>query len=177
MNTAYSPHNITFRLRDTDWTTNLDWAKGYDVAARMKKLRKGNYRDLNVYFLTSWKADLGACNVPVEFGKQSDKFYQDGCNIHAGTLPGGWMGDKYNHGMTTVHEVGHWFGLFHPFQPSGPGISWTGPGQCNGTGDHIADTPMQKDPTQGCPKKKDSCPDLPGEDSIHNYMDYSDDTW
>jgi hypothetical protein len=177
MNKAYSPHNITFRLRDVIYTNNLGWAKGNDVSARMKKLRKGNYRDLNVYFLTSWDTDLGACNVPTTVEKWSDKFYQDGCDIHAGTLPGGWMGDQYNHGMTTVHEVGHWFGLFHPFQPSGPGNSWNGPGVCNGTGDFIYDTPMQRYSTHGCPKSKDSCPDQPGQDSIHNYMDYSDDTW
>lgn len=142
----------------------------------MKKLRKGNYRDLNVYFLTDWDG-LGSCRMPAETKKGTDDFFQDGCNIHAGTLPGGWIGDQYNLGLTAVHEVGHWFGLFHPFQPSGPGISYQGPGLCKGTGDLIGDTPVQKTSTQGCPKKKNTCPDQPGEDNIHNYMDYSDDAW
>ena len=149
---------------------------GKDAEARTKQLRTGDYRDLNVYFLTDWDS-LGSCYPPVETARGSTEFFQDGCTINAGALPGSWAGDSYNLGMTTVHEVGHWFGLFHPFQPSGPGIDWTGPGVCEGTGDYIEDTPLQKDPSQGCPMKKDSCPDQPGEDSVDNYMDYSDDAW
>ena len=92
-------------------------------------------------------------------------------------MPGGWLESQFNRGMTTVHEVGHWFGLFHTFQPSGDGIDWNGPGVCTGSGDFIRDTPFQKTATEGCPKSKNTCPDQPGDDNIHNYMDYSDDAW
>lgn len=54
-------------------------------------------------------------------------------------------------------------GLLHTFQ----GYS------CTGTGDLIADTPVQIDATRGCPVGLDTCPDQPGLDPIHNYMDYS----
>ena len=56
-----------------------------------------------------------------------------------------------------------WLGLFHVFQGS----------SCTGPGDYISDTPAQLSPTQGCPASADTCPDQPGQDNIHNYMDYS----
>lgn len=176
MSQAYAPHGITFRVIKVDYTTNREWAKGNDVLARVKSLRKGNYRDLNLYYLTDW-GGLGSCPFPADTKKYSEAFFQDGCTINAGSMPGGWIGDQFNRGMTTVHEVGHWFGLFHTFQPSGDGIDWNGPGVCTGSGDFIRDTPFQKTATEGCPKRKNTCPDQPGDDDIHNYMDYSDDAW
>ncbi|CAD6927130.1 unnamed protein product [Tilletia controversa] len=41
-------------------------------------------------------------------------------------------------------------------------------------GDYVSDTPKQRDPTYGCPKSKNTCSSA-GADSIHNFMDYSDD--
>lgn len=69
-------------------------------------------------------------------------------------------------GLTAVHEVGHWLGLFHVFQ---------GGRACgSGPGDFVDDTPAQWNATSGCPRTRrpDSCPE-PGLDSIFNYMDYS----
>jgi hypothetical protein len=44
---------------------------------------------------------------------------------------------------------------------------------CVGVNDLVADTPSQYWPTYGCPIGEDTCPDHPGLDPIHNYMDYS----
>ncbi|KAJ1325435.1 Pregnancy-associated plasma protein-A [Microdochium nivale] len=176
LNNAYSPHAIHFTLRATDYTVNSDWSNDRDTDAMKRKLRKGGYGDLNIYFQTSLDGDgsssggggaLGYCWLPVGPlpPAGSDTLVQDGCTILHSTVPGGSM-RGFNLGHTTTHEVGHWFGLLHTFQG----------GSCSGgAGDFVSDTPAQGTPTDGCPVGKDSCPGSPGLDAIHNFMDYSSD--
>ena len=69
-------------------------------------------------------------------------------------------------GRTTVHEVGHYFGLRH---------IW-GDGNCT-QDDGFDDTPlMDASSNQDCDTMKNSCSDSPVDypDMIENYMDYSD---
>ena len=111
----------------------------------------------------------GSCSLPKQdiiMSLNSTDFREDGCNIHADTLPGGPFANV-NLGFTAVHEAGHWLGLLHVFQ----GFA------CDGEGDLIDDTPVTQTDSVGCPTGKDSCPDGPGLDPIHNFMDYSDDSW
>jgi PKD repeat protein len=69
-------------------------------------------------------------------------------------------------GRTATHEIGHWIGLYHPFQ-----------GGCNppNWGEKIADTPPVTSPSYGCNLNRNSCsndnPNLP--DQIENFMDYA----
>ncbi len=76
----------------------------------------------------------------------------------------GW---PQNLGRTLTHEVGHYFGLDHPFVFGCPSAS-----ACYTNGDLICDTNPQSSETFGCPGSKSTC-GTP--DSIHNYMDYTDD--
>lgn len=71
-------------------------------------------------------------------------------------------------GRTVTHEVGHWLGLYHPFQDS-----------CFG-GDQVDDTPPVVAPNFGNCIYRNSCandaPSLPRDypDMVENYMDYAD---
>lgn len=175
----YSPANIVFRLLDVTYSVNDSWAT--DAASKDMKsaLRRGTYADLNIYYQTNLSSPaytgsvmlLGYCTLPATWIQASSPpsyYQQDGCNVLAGSMPGGNV-RGYNQGLTSVHEVGHWFGLLHTFQ------DYT----CDPAdqGDMIADTPQQSTATNGCPVAKDSCPGDPGLDAVHNYMDYSTDSW
>lgn len=166
MNSAYEATGYSFNLVDTDFTTNDDWAAAEyqsSAEAEMKRnLKQGSYADLNLYFLSDLGGGLlGFCYFP-QADPTAEDLALDGCVNLADSLPGG-AATNYDLGITAVHETGHWFGLFHVFQGE----------SCSGDGDFIADTPAQSQATSGCPAQSDTCPNSPGLDSIHNFMDYS----
>ncbi|KAK6504249.1 hypothetical protein TWF506_002453 [Arthrobotrys conoides] len=169
MNQDYKQTGIKFDLKETTRTVNKEWATaGVDEKdttvelAMKKKLRKGGYSALNIYFRPLVDGLLGICVFPEEVAEDSEEFWLDGCQVLHSTVPGGST-KNYDQGATATHEIGHWLGLFHTFQDG-----------CDG-GDQVDDTPAQADPTQGCPKGKDTCKGekYPGEDPIQNFMDYS----
>ncbi|KAJ5319416.1 hypothetical protein MYU51_017443 [Penicillium brevicompactum] len=187
---SYADSDISFRLQGVTRHVNDEWARNGDETAMKTALRKGTYRTLNVYFQTNLQATpgqsgralgtrgtnsdlaasvLGFCTLPdpkINADSPASQYVKDGCNILAKTMPGGSL-DLYNRGGTAIHEIGHWNGLLHTFQ--GESCSADNPG------DYINDTPQQSTPTDGCPAHKDSCPDVPGQDAVHDFMDYSSD--
>jgi hypothetical protein len=166
LNDAYSTTGFSFQLAGTDYTAHDAWASvsaGTDLEVEMKTaLHQGSYSDLNLYFISDLGDGLlGFCYFPTPSPSASTKTL-DGCVHLAASLPNGGA-TNFEAGMTAVHEVGHWFGLYHVFDGN----------SCDGNGDYVKDTPTQARATSGCPAKQDSCPGEAGSDSIHNYMDYS----
>jgi len=78
----------------------------------------------------------------------------------------------YDQGRTATHEIGHYLGLEHTFNPGNQCGSDASPG-CYSDGDLICDTNVQSVPNFGCPASPMSCGSL---DPFTNYMDYTDDT-
>jgi len=73
-------------------------------------------------------------------------------------------GNVFRRGRTLTHEIGHYIGLFHPFQ-----------GGCTLPNDRVDDTPFGESAfaTASCGQTFDSCPEDTLFDQWENYMDYS----
>ncbi|TVR80422.1 MAG: zinc metalloprotease [Saprospirales bacterium] len=70
----------------------------------------------------------------------------------------------YDGGKTLIHEIGHYFNLFHPWGP--------GSGSCD-VDDFVEDTPLQIGPYFSCDESdRFSCG---SEDIVTNFMDYPED--
>ncbi|KAI9154754.1 metalloprotease 1 [Paramyrothecium foliicola] len=166
---AYKPHNIIMSLAGITKTINATWAQEVENPANewdMKTtLRKGDYKTLNFYFQDMGPWTNGRCFYPVPgAGSQPESrdFILDGCQVNYNTVPGGSAPNGSNGGKLAVHEAGHWFGLPHTFQ-----------GGCADT-EGIADTPAHAGSSWTCTSEPplDTCPDQPGLDPVHNYMNY-----
>ena len=69
---------------------NNNWATGNYDSQMKPALVQGNYADINVYFLSDLDDGLlGVCKFPANAPKGSSTFQQDGCDVLAGSLPGG----------------------------------------------------------------------------------------
>jgi hypothetical protein len=121
LNKAYKPHNIHFKHAGTDSIIVPKWAENCKEKEMKKKLRNGNYADMNVYIFprirclnfVDYGEDSGTLGSVSDFPSHvlidSLKYETDGVHIRADTMPGG-TNAPYNEGMTLVHEAGHWLG-------------------------------------------------------------------
>ena len=156
LNSDYSRTGLSFRLASMNWYDNPSWAADCGAASEsiVAATAVSPATQLNIYVCQLYgPTPRGASTV---FGFA----LADGVFVDYRTLPGGTFG-AYSGGRTATHEMGHWAGLAHVFDEGGA---------CGGPGDGVADTPAQRTPTSGCPAFKDSCPDWPGQDSVHNFM-------
>lgn len=154
-----------FTLASVERVTNADWftmdpGSNAEIDAK-QALHVGGPETLNIYTVNTQGGVLGFSTFPILY-PLLPQF--DGVVVNFQSIAGGPL-EKYNTGLVTVHEVGHWLGLLHTFQ-----------GECSGAfGDLVDDTPEEKLPEKGqfCPIDRDSCGDKPGIDPIHNHMTYT----
>jgi hypothetical protein len=155
-----------FSLQKTTWTVNPTWYTVVPGKAGVERdmkaaLYEGDARTLNVYAANIGGGLLGWAYFPKGYNNGRD--FIDGIVILDESMPGGNVG-KYSLGDTLTHEVGHWLMLEHTFAHG-----------CSASGDWVVDTAPEAMPQFDCPIGADTC-SAPGDDPIHNFMDYSQDS-
>jgi hypothetical protein len=153
---------FSFTLRGVTRTDKAAWYSRPEEneTAIKTKLHNGDKGTLNLYTAGLGDQVLGWSTFPWEYAAHPA---MDGVVMHVGSVPGGTIAG-FNKGYTATHEIGHWLGLYHTFQNG-----------CAQPGDTVDDTPYERDPSDGCPSTRDTCP-VTGTDPVHNFMDYSQDT-
>ena len=164
-----------FNFAGADRTKNADWYNnahppGFAPDSKEMEIKTAlrepgsTAETLNVYTANLLNVGLlGYAYFPESYDNDPPTSeIRDGVVVEVQSFPGG-SAAPYDLGGTLTHEVGHWVGLYHTFQEG-----------CSEPGDRVDDTPAMDEPTSGCPEGKDTCA-APGNDPIHNYMDYSDD--
>ncbi|PSN65773.1 hypothetical protein BS50DRAFT_397490 [Corynespora cassiicola Philippines] len=167
LNEAFRPAGFSFVLSEVVRTVNERWyhnLRSYtDIHDEVATLRKGGNATLNIYtygtdYYPGWS--WGALPEEMAWTPQLDGIF-----LHRLLWRG--AGDaNWDLGGSLVHEAGHWFGLFHTASMS-----------CEESWDYVDDTPMEliSDVIGGCDIGRDTCPDQPGLDPIHNWMGFSND--
>lgn len=115
LNDAYIGTGFRFSLRSVDRTRNNAWFKScttQEESTMKDALAIDPARVLNVYTCDPENDDLGLSTFPQGFPESNA---MHGVVISFRTLPNG-AEDRYNLGITLVHETGHYLGLYHTFE-------------------------------------------------------------
>ncbi len=159
LNAAFADHEFIFTLVSVDYTENNDWFYNmYDLDSQVKyALAIDPVHHMNVYTASIFSDGVaGYAYMPNQWTESS---HNHGIVLDYRTLPyaAGYDGD------TATHEAGHYLGLHHTFY-----------NDCTTGNDGVDDTPAHhSDYLWQCNSNLDSCPTLPGNDPVHNYMTYT----
>jgi Pregnancy-associated plasma protein-A len=156
----YNPQTVR-EIEKKEWFS-MDLGSSAEHQAK-NSLHASPERNLNFYTAGLAPRLLGWATFPWDLEGDRDR---DGVVIQCNTLPGG-TAVPYNLGMTAVHEIGHWLGLYHTFQ-----------GGCDAIGDHVNDTVAHSAPNSGKPRPGDAQNNacvIGAQAPIFNYMNYVDD--
>ncbi|MFT7591637.1 MAG: hypothetical protein ACI9UJ_001561, partial [bacterium] len=150
---------------------------GDEEAKKLEKWDQSMYLNIWVVNTIGRAANiLGYAVLPTSNDKSGD-----GIILRAAYVGSIGTADQNYMGRTLTHEVGHWLGLWHPFQnaqrdANGNDIPDCGTSNCQRSGDWICDTPPVLSASFGCNTARNSCtndaPDLL--DQMENFMDYAD---
>ena len=159
LNNVFNNFNISFYLESLNYIQNTNWYYNDSESEYKENLAISPLTTLNIYTTTA-DGYLGYAWFPNDWTESS---FMHGVVLSSKSLPGGDL--PYDDGDTAVHEVGHYFGLYHTFE-----------GGCS-DGDQVEDTPAQSDSDENIFEciEMDTCPDNEGFDPIRNYMNYTDD--
>ena len=80
--------------------------------------------------------------------------------------------DTRSDGEVLVHEIGHYLGVYHPWQGSCMGGTST---DCDTKGDLCCDVAQSQFRVFDCSSTINTCPDSSDTDAVRNYMSYSGD--
>ena len=184
-----TPININF-VKSKVIITNKKLSVKYDKntnnlvknsSKRLTDASVGSAKTLNIWIVNFIDGILGYAQFPWEF-KNSPNF--DGIVLQWNTIKKSMnLLSPYTDNKTITHEVGHWLGLYHTFQPTIinnnlGAVDYDGNGlEAEETkGDCVEDTPLQINPTFGNPYKSGIYPVCNNKLSMFiNFMDYSDD--
>lgn len=198
LNSVYNTFNFTFHIeeikRGPDKFHSINFSKKYPK--EYDDLMKHCCTDTN--FLHIVVTDIYYDNLQILGYANMPGNYYNAVIINPNSLPEPSIFGSHSEGKTLVHEVGHFFGLYHTFHMNERYCNKSGnckycdKGQYNGcdeyghdNGDFIDDTPSQR----YCNFSKcsfnnklkldecDSCPDEEGLDNTDNFMDYVDDQY
>jgi len=178
LNDPFAKLNIEFSLGDVSNYTNDKWYKGFSSDEEID-------REFNEYF-----EDM-VNNLPLN-GNEMNVII-NGCNLlgQASFPYEETLRTKYDHviingnslngksttmeGDTLIHEMGHYFGLYHTFHSTSGQKCALSPFNGCLEGDFVDDTPPQRFCHQYDCNIKDTCKNDTLKDDIKNYMGYNPD--
>ncbi len=171
-----SDTKIRFSIYNVTYIENNDFFDRCRLNSRQIKKENAVRPDkyLNVY--TCFLYSIGFTTGPNyqdpdnNFKGIPNNHYLNGIMIHYTAFPGGSL-PGLNKGHVLTHELGHFYGLLHPYTngcTTGLGID----------GDGLGTPRMKKNLYGPCKNYKglDSCPNLRGRDDVTNYMLATDDS-